>query len=89
MTVKTECIVKIEVMTCPVGCVSGGGQPKLLAPDDKVNAYANRTCNTYVHDGNMELRKSHNNPEIQKIYREFLVEDNIHHLLHTKYTPRR
>ncbi|MGV8980560.1 [FeFe] hydrogenase, group A [Clostridium sp.] len=79
----------IEVMTCPFGCVSGGGQPKVLMPYEKDIAYTNRTCNTYVHDEKMEQRKSHNNPEIQKIYKEFLVEDNIHHLLHTKYTPRR
>lgn len=79
----------MEVMTCPVGCVSGGGQPKVLMPGEQANAYTNRTCNTYVHDENMEHRKSHNNPEIKKIYRDFLVEDNIHHLLHTKYTSRR
>ncbi|MEK6264240.1 MAG: [FeFe] hydrogenase, group A [Clostridium sp.] len=79
----------IEVMTCPIGCVSGGGQPKVLMPDEKDIAYTNRKSNTYVHDEKMEHRKSHNNPEIQKIYKEFLVEGNIHHLLHTKYTPRR
>jgi len=79
----------IEVMTCPVGCVSGGGQPKVLMADEQANAYANRTCNMYVHDENMQYRKSHDNPEIQKIYKEFLVEDSIHHLLHTKYTSRR
>jgi NADP-reducing hydrogenase subunit HndD len=79
----------IEVMTCPIGCVSGGGQPKVLMPYEKDIAYTNRKRNTYVHDENMEHRKSHNNPEIQKIYKEFLEEDNIHHLLHTKYTPRR
>lgn len=79
----------IEVMTCPFGCVSGGGQPKVLIPDDKAIAYTNRTDNTYLHDENMQQRKSHNNPEIKKIYKEFLVEDNIHQLLHTQYTPRR
>lgn len=79
----------MEVMTCPVGCVSGGGQPKVLLPDDQTNAYDNRTFNTYVHDENMEYRKSHNNPEIQKIYKEFLTEDSVHHLLHTTYISRR
>jgi NADP-reducing hydrogenase subunit HndD len=79
----------IEVMTCPAGCVSGGGQPKVLMADEQANANANRTCNTYVHDENMEHRNSYNNPEIQKIYKEFLVEDSIHHLLHTKYSSRR
>jgi iron only hydrogenase large subunit-like protein len=79
----------IEVMTCPAGCVSGGGQPKVLIPEDRDTAYANRTRNTYAHDEKLEYRKSHDNPEIKKIYDKFLVEDNIHHLLHTKYTSRR
>lgn len=82
----------VEVMTCPVGCVSGGGQPKVLVPGDKPTAYSNRTDSTYFHDENLDLRKSHDNPEIQKLYAEFLGEPlghESHHLLHTKYTARR
>lgn len=82
----------MEVMTCPIGCVSGGGQPKVLLPKLKEKAYENRTCSTYVHDDNLELRKSHDNPDVQKLYEEFLLEPlghESHHLLHTKYTPRR
>ncbi|RDY24458.1 4Fe-4S dicluster domain-containing protein [Romboutsia maritimum] len=78
----------IEVMTCPVGCVSGGGQPKLLLEEYKKTAYENRIKATYAHDSNLEIRKSHENPDIQKIYDEFLGEplgEKSHHLLHTKY----
>ena len=78
----------IEVMTCPVGCVSGGGQPKVLLEEYKELAYKNRTKSTYTHDSKLEVRKSHNNPDIKKIYEEFLGEplgEKSHHLLHTKY----
>ncbi len=82
----------MEVMTCPVGCVSGGGQPKVLLPKLKEKAHENRTCSTYVHDDTLPLRKSHDNPDVQKLYDEFLLKPlghESHHLLHTKYTPRR
>lgn len=82
----------VEVMTCPVGCVSGGGQPKVLLPTLKEKAYESRTSSTYVHDDNLSLRKSHDNPDIQKLYDEFLIKPlghESHHLLHTTYTPRR
>ena len=78
----------IEVMTCPAGCVSGGGQPKLLLEEYRETAYDNRIKATYKHDANLPLRKSHNNPEITKIYSKFLKEPLgkvSHSLLHTKY----
>lgn len=78
----------IEVMTCPEGCVSGGGQPKLLVDTDRAEAYAARRANTFVHDKELPLRKSHENPSIKKIYDEFLHEPNghkSHELLHTHY----
>ena len=78
----------IEVMTCPEGCVSGGGQPKLLMDTDRAEAYAARRANTFVHDEKLPLRKSHENPSIKKIYDEFLHEPNghkSHELLHTHY----
>ena len=78
----------IEVMTCPVGCVSGGGQPKLLLEEYRETAYDNRIKATYTHDANLPLRKSHTNPEITKIYSKFLKEPLgkvSHSLLHTKY----
>ena len=78
----------IEVMTCPVGCVSGGGQPKLLLEEYRLEAYENRIKSTYSHDQNLPTRKSHENLEIQKMYNEYLGEplgEKSHHLLHTKY----
>lgn len=82
----------IEVMTCPEGCVSGGGQPKLLIEEWREIAYKNRKDSTYLHDSNMKIRKSHENPDIKKIYDEFLGEPlghKSHHLLHTKYVSRK
>lgn len=82
----------MEVMSCPVGCVSGGGQPKILMETDRQVAYQARTFSTYQHDAELPLRKAHDNPDIQKLYQEFLGEPlghEAHHLLHTKYTPRR
>lgn len=82
----------MEVMTCPVGCISGGGQPKILVPDERENALASRKESMYEHDKNLKMRKSHNNPEIKKIYKNFLGEPlghESHHLLHTTYQARR
>lgn len=78
----------IEVMTCPEGCVSGGGQPKLLMDTDREEAYAARRAATFVHDEELPIRKSHENPAVKKLYDEFLEEPNshiAHHLLHTTY----
>ncbi len=78
----------IEVMTCPEGCVSGGGQPKLLMDADRAEAYAARREATFVHDRELPLRKSHESPAVKKLYDEFLEEPNshlAHHLLHTSY----
>ncbi|QDR82523.1 [FeFe] hydrogenase, group A [Sporomusa termitida] len=79
----------IEVMTCPNGCVSGGGQPKVLLPCDRTTAYERRTCSAYVHDENSEYRKSHDNPEMQKLYEYFLDDYNSQRLLYTQYTSRK
>ena len=78
----------IEIMACPEGCVSGGGQPKLLEDTDMDEAYAVRRESMFVHDENLPIRKSHENPSIKKIYDEFLEKPNghiPHHLLHTEY----
>lgn len=82
----------IEVMTCPEGCVSGGGQPKLLLDSYREEAYIQRKKSIYKHDSNLEIRKSHENPDIKKIYKEFLgkpLGHESHNLLHTKYTNRK
>lgn len=82
----------VEVMTCPAGCVSGGGQPKMLLPTDQTTAYERRTLNIYNHDKAMKIRKSHENPDIKKLYEEFLgkpLGHQSHQLLHTSYAARR
>lgn len=78
----------IEVMTCPEGCVSGGGQPKLLLEEDRKEAYSKRRDALLRHDAELPIRKSHENPSIKKLYEEYLQEPNseqAHHLLHTSY----
>jgi iron-only hydrogenase group A len=82
----------MEVMCCPVGCVSGGGQPKVLLPANRTHAYTDRTASTYRHDANLPLRKSHDNPEVQKLYKSFLGQPlghESHRLLHTQYISRK
>lgn len=78
----------IEVMTCPVGCISGGGQPKLLLEEHRDTAYTNRAKSIYKHDSNSDIRKSHENPAIKQLYKDYLGEplgERSHNLLHTKY----
>ena len=77
----------VEIMTCPGGCIGGGGQPRLT--DDDVRRA--RIAAIYEEDEHRELRKSHENPAIQQLYKEFLGEplgEKSHHLLHTKYAAR-
>ena len=77
----------IEVMTCPGGCIAGGGQPYNT---DKDKALVRMSC-LYDLDGASELRVSHKNEEIQKLYKDFLGEplsEKSHHLLHTHYSER-
>lgn len=78
----------IEVMACRGGCVSGGGQP--YASTDEVRAQ--RIAGLYNDDELSTVRCSHQNPEIQQIYKEFLgapLSEKAHHLLHTTYTERK
>lgn len=77
----------IEVMACPGGCISGGGQPRFT--DDKIRQ--KRIHAIYKEDEGKQLRKSHENPEIKQIYKEFLEKPlgkKSHKLLHTHYTAR-
>ena len=82
----------IEVMACPGGCVTGGGQPILSANDlANIDVKAIRARAIYEEDKEMPIRKSHKNPDIKKIYKEFLGEPNgdlSHELLHTHYIKR-
>jgi len=77
----------IEVMACPGGCVAGGGQP--IPVNNEIRRL--RAQALYQEDRQLKVRKSHENPSIERIYKEFLKEPlgkKSHHLLHTKYTPR-
>jgi iron only hydrogenase large subunit-like protein len=77
----------VEVMTCPGGCIGGGGQPRFT--DNRIREA--RIAAIYREDESKQLRKSHENPQVQELYREFLGQplgEKSHHLLHTKYTPR-
>ena len=79
----------IEVMACPGGCINGGGQPLHHGNTDIVEA---RWDAIYEADRNMPIRKSHENPSIQKIYKEFLGEPcghKSHELLHTHYFDKK
>ena len=82
----------IEVMGCPGGCVTGGGQPIVDARTRyEVDVKAARAKATYDEDESKVLRKSHLNPSIQKLYKDFLGEPCghvSHELLHTTYTDR-
>lgn len=82
----------IEVMACPGGCVHGGGQSIVSAQVRlDVNPKANRASALYAEDEACVLRKSHENHEVQALYKEFLGEANghmSHKLLHTHYAPR-
>lgn len=77
----------VEVMACRGGCVGGGGQP--YRSTNRVRMQ--RAKGLYAEDLHMERRESHNNPSIQKVYREFLGEPNspkARKLLHTSYIAR-
>ncbi|WP_422478847.1 NADH-dependent [FeFe] hydrogenase, group A6 [Pleomorphochaeta sp. DL1XJH-081] len=78
----------IEVMACRGGCISGGGQPYASTDDIREK----RIAALYTDDANSEVRCSHQNPEIQQIYKEYLgapLSEKSHHLLHTTYTERK
>ena len=82
----------IEIMGCPGGCVNGGGQPIVTARQRMdCDPKTLRAAALYNEDADKPLRKSHENPEIQALYRDFLGEPNshkAHELLHTTYTAR-
>lgn len=81
----------IEIMGCPGGCITGGGQPIIPARVRNVDdPRVLRAAATYAEDQSMPIRKSYQNPSIQKLYKDFLGEPNshkAHEILHTFYTP--
>jgi len=77
----------IEIMACPGGCLGGGGQP--IPTNEEIRR--KRAEAIYEEDMSLQYRKSHENPEIVSIYRDFLGEPlshKSHELLHTHYTER-
>jgi iron only hydrogenase large subunit-like protein len=77
----------IEVMSCPGGCLGGGGQPIPTTWDIRKK----RAESIYAEDAHKPIRKSHENPQIAALYKEFLKEPLghiSHNLLHTTYVKR-
>lgn len=78
----------IEIMSCPGGCIGGGGQPYHHGNADVIKK---RQMAIYKEDSNKTIRKSHENPYIKKLYEEFLgkpLGHKAHELLHTQYFDR-
>ena len=81
----------IEIMGCPGGCINGGGQPIIMNKDETEEVKVDRTKSIYAIDKSMVMRKSHLNPEVKALYKDYLQEPNshkAHELLHTHYTKR-
>jgi iron-only hydrogenase group A len=77
----------VEIMACPGGCIGGGGQP---IPTN-MEIRKKRMKAIYSEDEHKALRKSHENPDVIAIYKEFLDQPNSHkshELLHTHYVER-
>jgi len=78
----------IEIMACPGGCVGGGGQPY---HHGDLEILKKRIEGIYSEDRSKTIRKSHENPMIKKLYKDYLGEpygEKAHELLHTKYVAR-
>ena len=82
----------IEIMACPGGCVTGGGQPIVPARVQMgIDLKKERAKALYSEDAKASIRKSHLNPDIEMLYKEFLGEPGghkAHELLHTHYKAR-
>ena len=75
----------IEIMACPGGCINGGGQPYLHGDRTLLEK---RMQGLYCEVAGKKLRMSHENPDIQTLYKEYLGQpgsEKAHHLLHTHY----
>lgn len=89
----------IEIMGCPGGCINGGGMPYVRPTflpneaDDILDTYISKRASVlYREDEKNFIRQSHNNPDIKRLYDEFLIEpcgEKSHHLLHTHYQLNR
>ena len=82
----------VEIMACPGGCIMGGGQPiKTSKTRANVDVRKKRAEAMYEIDEKSQIRKSHKNPVLLKIYEEYLGEPGghmAHELLHTHYHAR-
>jgi NADP-reducing hydrogenase subunit HndD len=77
----------IEVMSCPGGCIGGGGQPRFTTNDVR----RARMQAIFAEDEGKQIRMSHENPTVISLYREFLgqpMSQKAHALLHTHYHAR-
>ena len=80
----------VEVMTCPGGCIGGGGQPRLDFGREE-SSRNKRIKSIFTRDKSMTLRRSHENPEINELYKEFYgtpLSKIAHEMLHTTYKDR-
>jgi iron-only hydrogenase group A len=78
----------VEIMTCPGGCIGGGGQPRFTT--DEIRKA--RIQAIYREDEGKEFRQSHENPAVNQLYEEFLgkpLGEKSHHLLHTDYFEKK
>jgi NADH-quinone oxidoreductase subunit G len=78
----------VEVMACPGGCIGGAGQPFIMEDNTKKE----RTKGLYDSDKTLQLHKSQDNPYIQELYKNLLIEPGshkAHKLLHTTYKNRK
>ena len=80
----------VEVMTCPGGCIGGGGQPKNIIKD-KDEVRKSRIASLYTRDEALTVRRSHENPEIIRLYEEFYgkpLSELAERMLHTSYEDK-
>lgn len=78
----------LEVMACPGGCVNGGGQPTSCS---NAKVKEERAAGLYTEDKNLPVRRSHENPDIIKLYENDLEKagsHKAHELLHTTYSDK-
>ena len=82
----------VEVMACPGGCIMGGGQPiKSSKTRSTVDVRKLRSDSMYSIDEKSTIRKSHENPTVEKIYKEFFIKpgsEKAHKYSHTSYSKK-
>ena len=83
----------VEVMACPGGCIMGGGQPiKSAKTRNVVDVFKKRSSSLYKIDEKSKIRKSHENPYLKEVYKEYLGSTGSHEahkFLHTHYVKKK